>query len=482
MSNQPPDVASVLSKIVPTCEPAINEVRKVESVANSVRGLVERHSSHLPEVVGIIFGGSYAKGTWLRGDRDIDLFVLIDPSVDAGRFEQVGKEIGLQSLRRYRPYLRYSDHPYVEAWVQNTRINVVPCYRVEKGKWKSAADRSPYHTQFIAKRFDEEKKRQARLLKKFLKGLGIYGAEIATSGFSGYVSEVLVEKYRSFEKVLQAIANLKERQLIYVEYGDSGDANSYDPDIVRGFQSPVIILDPVDPRRNLGTAISPESVGKFIMASRAFLERPSEAFFSQAAKSRGLPKGQHSKGVKSNLLVVEFSHKQMSPDILWGQLKKSTNAISKQLEIAGFTVLRSSCIADEKESAVFAFLLESMELSPYTVRKGPDVFRRNDSASFVSNILGSGKIRKVLTVWVDGEMRTLALVPRKEIDARTFVRDLLTAGIKGSGVTKGIATGLKKGGKGLRIYSGNERKLGGLARDAVDELLSTDKRYFFPFM
>ena len=89
----------------------------------------------------VLLGGSYAKGTWLENDTDIDFFVMIEPHVERTEFEELGKSVGFYALKKYKPYLRYSEHPYVEGKVGETRINIVPCYRVEKNKWKSAADR-----------------------------------------------------------------------------------------------------------------------------------------------------------------------------------------------------------------------------------------------------------------------------------------------------------------------------------------------------
>jgi len=53
-----------------------------------------------------------------------------------------------------------------------------------------------------------------RLLKKFLIGTGIYGAEIAKEGFGGYVAEVFVLHYGSFLGVLEAASNFVEHQAI----------------------------------------------------------------------------------------------------------------------------------------------------------------------------------------------------------------------------------------------------------------------------
>src|ERR687895_22431 len=386
-----PDPSTLISKVLPLCEPTRSQERRIAKVAQEAKAHVDSYVAQLDDVVDVIFGGSFAKGTWLPDHADIDIFVKIKRSVGAEKFEEMGRQIGSKALKMYGPKLRYSDHPYVEVFVKNVRVNVVPCYDVEHGKWQSAADRSPFHTRYISRHFDNEKRREARLLKKFFKSVGIYGAEISTEGFSGYVSEVLVLKYSSFENVLRAAADWQERQIIAV--------SDYDSDFVKASNGPLIIIDPVDRRRNLGTAISPQSVAKFMLAARAFLEKPSLEFFKQGKS--------HRRGARKlllpNVLVVEFSHEKKSPDIIWGQLKRSINAIAKQLELAHFEVLRSYGVTDERTSAALAFLLESITLPAYTKKKGPEIFRKKDTSSFLLNR------KKPLAIWVDREMRIAML-------------------------------------------------------------------------
>jgi tRNA nucleotidyltransferase (CCA-adding enzyme) len=451
-----PDVSAIISKAFPFCEPSQNQERRITEVAQEVKTLVDRYVARLDDVVDVVFGGSFAKGTWLPGDADIDIFVEIKPSVGIEKFEEMGRKIGSETLKKYSPKLRYSDHPYVEAFVESVRVNIVPCYDVGQGKWKSAADRSPFHTRYISTRFDDQKRRQARLLKKFFKTLGIYGAEVSIAGFSGYVSEVLVLKYCSFENVLRAAADWQERQVISV-----GD---YDSDVVKGFNSRVIIMDPVDSRRNLGTAISAESVAKFMLAARVFLDRPSLQFFKESEHRDIAPA---SKLLLPNVLVVEFSHQKKSPDIIWGQLKHSINSIAKQLELAHFEVLRSSCLTDERSSAVLVFLLESITLPPYTKKKGPEIFRRKDTASFVSN-----RKKKPLAMWVDKEMRIVMLVDRNTTDARKFVKSLLLNDVEKSGISKDLIA------NEVQIYSGSDRKIKGVVKEAVGKVVSTEHLIF----
>src|SRR5215207_7971217 len=423
MNHSMPDPSALISKAVPLCQPTISQEHRIATVAQEAKALVDSYVTQLDGVVDVVFGGSFAKGTWLPDHADIDIFVRIKPFVGIEKFEELGREIGSKAHKNYGPKLRYSDHPYVEVFVKKVRVNVVPCYDVEQGKWQSAADRSPFHTQYISSHFDNEKRRHARLLKKFFKSVGIYGAEISTEGFSGYVSEVLVLKYSSFESVLRAAADWQERQIIAV--------CDYDSDFVKAFNSPLIIIDPVDSRRNLGTAISPESMAKFMLAARAFLEKPSLEFFREGNK-KYCCRGSSKKLLLPNVLVVEFSHQKKSPDIIWGQMKRSINAIAKQLELAHFEVLRISCVTDERNSAALAFLLESITLPAYTKKKGPEIFRRKDTASFLSNR------KKPLAIWVDREMRVVMLIERKATDARKFVKSLLLNHRENSGISRDL--------------------------------------------
>ena len=254
-------IDQVISKALILCEPQSKDSMKLHKIAQHVTDLIDKSITTIDDdrILGLSVGGSYAKGTWLTEDNDIDFFVKINPNVNKREFEQLGTTIGLSALRKYRPYLRYSDHPYVEAKIQKVRINIVPCYQVNRGQWKSAADRSPFHTIFMTENLDENMKGQVRILKRFLKSIGIYGSQLSVGGFSGYVTEILILRYRSFIEAINLVANMnRDKQLIALNEPDS----QYLP----SFNSSIIIIDPIDPRRNLGTAISAESLGKFILA------------------------------------------------------------------------------------------------------------------------------------------------------------------------------------------------------------------------
>jgi len=428
--------------------PTEKEQERIKKISEFALQLVKEQAAKHPEVIGVELGGSYAKGTWLSGEVDLDIFVKLKKDTDEKKFEVVGKEIGFNSLRKLKPYVRYSEHPYVEAIIEGTRVNVVPCYDVEAGQWKSAADRSSFHTKYILQSFDQSKKDEVRLLKKFLIGIGIYGAEIAKEGFGGYVAEVLVQHYGSFLGVLEAASNFTQHQVI-------GNPT-------KKFETPLIIIDPIDSNRNLGTAISAESVGKFILASRKFLKKPSLSFF------RTNPRQLSRKNLQ-NAIIVRFNYKKRSPDIVWGQIKRASNAVSGQFRLAGFDVLKSSAVTDEKSEAALLFLLRSLKIEKYMIKKGPDVFKRKESENYIVK-----NSKKTQLMWIDESAKILSLQERMHYDAKAFLQYLLRKNLSSSGIPRGLVPDIRKG---FKVLNGKQAVSKSIKK-ALSELITTDGLVF----
>ena len=367
---------------------------KKQRIAKKACDLVSQCIEKYSQVVGFEIGGSYAKGTWLPEKADIDIFVKFNKKTPEKNFRNIGTEIGFQSLKKYKPYTRHAEHPFVEAIIDGTRVNIVPCYDVNKGEWQSATDRSIYHTKFMSQKLSDSLKGEVRILKKFFLHIGVYGAEIAKEGFSGYVSEVLISYFGSFEKTIKKISELKKGQVI----GKS----------TRKFDSPVVIIDPVDNNRNLGTAISMDNLGRFVLASRAFLKKPSKKFFKKPVSKRIMKNN-------DKIIVVQFRFKDRSDDIIWGQIKRASNALKTQLELGGFTVLRNSSVKDEKENAALIFLLHAKKIENSLVRSGPEISSKEHCEKFIG-----ANLKKSQLMWINNEGKIQSLQKRKHNDVKLF--------------------------------------------------------------
>ena len=434
---------NIISKVSKSVIPSKMIEKSKKQIAELAFNLVEKEIKKFPEVTGLEFGGSYAKGTWLSKDADVDIFIRFKKSTSEEKFEKISKMIGFESMKKYSPYVRYSEHPYVEAKIKNTKINVVPFYDVKIGEWKSSADRSPFHTKFMEKSLTPKTRNEVRVLKTFLKSNGIYGAEIAKQGFSGYVSEVLVLNFGSFENVIKSISGIKENQVI-------GKTS-------KKFDTPIVIVDPIDKNRNLAAAISDENLGKIVLVSRAFKEKPTVGFFKNK-------KSVISKKHWENLLVVKFNFKIRSPDIIWGQIKRATSSLSTQLELSGFNVLRSKSHTDQHKEAYLFFLLESPKISEIYTKNGPEFFREGSSKSFISKNHKSTEL-----MWIGNNRKIISLEKRKHTAAAKFMTEFLKKNL-GTGIPKGLQSDFKRG---FKVSVGN-KNLSKSIKEAANELISTD--------
>ena len=425
--------------------------RKIEQektkIARLAFELVDKEISKYSQIKEIEFGGSYPKGTWLPGKADVDIFIKFDKSTSEKKFSDIAKKVGFAALKKYKPYVRFSEHPYVEAKVKGTKVNVVPCYLVPKGKWKSAADRTQFHTEFMLENLSGPMKNNVRLLKQFLKNNGLYGAEISQQGFSGYVAEVLIWNFGGFEEVIRSIAKVKPGQVI-------GKAT-------KKFDTPISIIDPIDSQRNLAAAISNENIGKFVLLCRRFLKKPSISYFKDQ-------KRKSSSELLKNCIIVSFNYKPRSPDIIWGQIKRAASTIGTQLELGGFKVTKSKAYTDEKKQANLFFLLESMVISKYYVKEGPEFFNEYDSSQFIAK-----NNKKSLSVWISKNKKILALEKRSENDAKKFLTQLLAKKLDKSGIPKGIKLDIKKGFK-VSLGSSSNKSI----KAQLLELISTDGAIF----
>ena len=440
----------ILSKINKLVTPSKSAEKHKSNIANEILKRVFEEIDGRLEIKGAEFGGSYPKGTWLPQSADIDIFVKFDPKVSEKKFSSIIIDVGKKALAGYKPYLRYSDHPYVEAVVKDTKVNIVPCYAVKLKAWQSAADRSPFHTEFMKKNLTASMKSDVRIFKWFLRCARIYGAEISTQGLSGYVAEVLVYNYGSFEKVVRAMACIKHGHTV-------GKASEK-------FDTPVTIMDPIDSKRNLAAAISVENMGRFVLLCRAFLEKPSSSFF-KVAKSTVKP------GALKNCIMVKFRCGDRPSDTVWGQLKRAASALALQMEGNGFVVVRygASSDYDKKRGAMLYFILESISISEMRTRKGPVFFSKDDVAAFTAK-----NIKKSLSMWVDSKGDVRILEKRNAINAVEFLKKALKSNLEKSGVPKGLHKEIRDG---FTITAGS-KVLGGLAGDALREIVAVDEKIF----
>jgi tRNA nucleotidyltransferase (CCA-adding enzyme) len=431
-------VETVIQRALGSVRPTPDEENLLQEKAELMLERTRSAAKPFAEVKEVTLGGSFAKGTWLSGYADLDIFLKIDVRTPEEMFERIGLKVGAEATKGHPRGKKYAQHPYTEADIGGVKVNIVPCYDVKPKEWKSAADRSPFHVELVRK-LPQGQKDQVRLLKQFMRGVGTYGAEIEIQGFSGYAAEVLVIQHHDLLGVLKSFAEIK---------------NQTDEMLLH-------LPDPVDPGRDLARAISNEKIAKMVLASREFLGNPSSAFF-------GKMHGKTRPAMKENVVALVFSHPKLSEDTLWGELRRTLRHVRRHLEEEGFKVARSLPASNNSDSSAFIFMPEFDALPHLQQRLGPTVDRRKETEAFVRV-----NRRKAKLVWVDDDARVRILQGREWTDFSSFLAWIAKAGARKTGASDEVGRGMARTG---RVLSG--RPLGRLAsstrwlREGMDEIAS----------
>jgi tRNA nucleotidyltransferase (CCA-adding enzyme) len=408
--------AEVLSKVTPSPKEKEHVLRLAEELKRKVQ--IASEEANVKAEVRV--EGSVAKNTWLGKEPEIDIFMRLPSTLSREIFGTICLEIARKATKGYKQIERFAEHPYLEAIVDSVRVNIVPCYKVEKGEWKSATDRTPFHTDYVKPLLNKEVCGEIRLLKRFMKGMGVYGAEIKVGGFSGYLCELLTLNYGSFEKALKAFGEWNGKRIIDYENHYRGREN----EIGKIFEEPLVIVDPIDKGRNVAAAVRRERLNEFIAASRAFVKKPDLKFFyPQDIRALNIEQLVHTLKIRgSAFMFLKFGKLKAVPDILWGQLYRSRKKLRTMFKQHDFSVIRGSIWSDEENFSVIIFELEQQVLSPSKKHLGPPIEKRMECERFLQKHLGASQT--VSGPRIEGG-RWVVETKRKHINAVKLVNEKL---------------------------------------------------------
>ncbi len=414
--------ASVLSRIKPK-EP---EKQKLSALADSLISRINAIVRTEGLDISAILVGSTARSTWLSGEHDLDIFIMFPPDVS----REYLKEKGLYVARKIAEQAqsseeRYAEHPYINAVFDGIEVDLVPAFGVASAaEIKSAVDRTPFHNKFVLSRIQGIED-EVLLLKQFLKGCGVYGSELRTHGFSGYLVELLVIQYGSFMQVLEAAREWKPGIIIDIEKHASIAHND-----------PLVVTDPTDPARNVAAALSLDNLCIFMDKAREFLKNSGSSYFSMQAvvplEDSEFKNMMDERGTA--LIAIEFPTPDVVEDVLYPQLHKMEDSVREMLERYDFCVYNSGVWADKK--AVLVYEIESGALPAMKKHAGPHVWAEEHAAAFKSKYTGSNAFSNVHI----RNGKYMVEIPRKY----TGAKELLEAELPKCGLGKHVALSIKK--------------------------------------
>lgn len=428
----------VLKQLIPTKKEAEETEKMFEAIAKFIKEKFAIQARLM---------GSSARGTDMRGDKDIDTFIFFPTTVSREELEKRALEIGKRVFEQFKGtyVIDYAEHPYTKGIIKGFRVEVVPAYDIKDIDHRyTAVDRTPFHNEYVKRNLKPAQRNEVRLLKKFLDGVGCYGSDLKTQGFSGYLCELLVLKHGNFENVLRAMQKFEFQQIIDIEnYYSEGDEFK----VKRMFENqPLIVIDPVDKNRNVAAVLSKERLARAIFHARQFLTDSNvEFFYPKCAKCE---KGKLMTLVKernTTIVAITFKKPKIIEDILYPQLRKFERALVKALKEEDFSVMDSWVFGDD-ECGVGLELL-STNLPKYKIIYGPPIFSSpQHQEAFV---------KKYKKVWFIEE-RFVAEVERSCRELNCFLVGWLSGDaeqLQLKGIPSSIAESIEKGFKFMENIS-----------------------------
>jgi len=354
---------TVLEKVLKKIKPVATS-KIVEEVLKDINDSLKEHNLRAEAILG----GSVAKGTYLKGKSDVDIFVKFNFKKYKGHALSPLLE---ESLKKFKPEVIHGSRDYYQFEKDGMSFEVVPVLDI---KTLDAADNimdySPLHVDWVMKNiagFEDD----IRLAKQFCKAARVYGAESYIRGFSGHTLDILVIHYKGFVHLLKAAQDWGDK--VVVDHGNVHKGKALEVLNIAKVQSPLIVIDPVFSERNAAANLNEEKFERFKDCAKAFLKNPSEKFFVE--KKIDLKELE-----KKGAVLLTISPVTGRKDVIGSKLLKVYEFLKKGLGEYG--VVDSGWEWEYGEDAAVWFLLEKKELSSTFVQEGPPLTQRPYVAAF----------------------------------------------------------------------------------------------------
>ncbi len=351
--------ARVASRIAPSPQLLERVARVSKELVEGVEKAARGRGSPL---VRALVAGSAARGTFLSDRLDIDLFLLFPPDLPRDRLREEGLALGAAVLSE--PEKRYAEHPYLRGRFDQFTVDAVPGFAItDPAHPLSPVDRTPFHQAYLLERETPAHVREIRLAKQFFRSLGVYGSEARTEGISGYLVELLILRFGS----LRGLLGSARRWRMPVRLEEPGHEPPRLPEEVA-----LILADPVDPNRNVASALSRRNLGVLILAAGGYLDQPSEKWF-EAAKPSRLTRSEAEQRLRSrdsHVTVLSLPRPDLVDDTLYPQVRKAERAVGEELSRSGFEVLGAAAGVDARRVHLL-FEVAHRQRSAVRLQDGP---------------------------------------------------------------------------------------------------------------
>ncbi|MFH0752389.1 MAG: CCA tRNA nucleotidyltransferase [archaeon] len=350
----------------------------------------------------IELGGSVAKDTWLKGEHDIDIYVKFDPKAYGKK--NISEILKKTLEKNYKIEKVHGSRDYYRIYKSEYIIEVVPILNITKvTQAKNITDVSPFHVKFVKKH--KKIVNEIRLAKAFCKSNNLYGAESYIQGFSGYVLEILIIHYGSFNKLLKEVAKWNGTIVLdpkqYYKYKNVMFSMNKSK-----LTSPLILVDPVQAERNAAAGVGENKYNKLIKLAKRYLKTPSKELFKR--KQLDL------KSLKKKAILIEATETKGKRDVAGAKLMKAFDFFIRELNTHDFEITESDWQWEQGKKAIMWFVLKEKKIAKTKKHYGPPL-RLEVS------------VEKFKKAWKGYKLETekdkcYVMIKRKYTDARTLLK------------------------------------------------------------
>jgi tRNA nucleotidyltransferase (CCA-adding enzyme) len=394
---------SILDDVIRKVTPSQEESAKVRDMTEKVMSTTREVAATYPMKLTVVLAGSFVRDTWMPHKKEFDVFIQFPENTTRQDLEVYGLEIGKKVVKALRGkfIIAFAEHPYVRARVKDYAVDIVPSYRVSSAaKIKSAVDRTPFHNRWLEKHLPREKSAQVRLMKQFIKAQGLYGSDTRVQGFSGYLCELLIVKYRTF-KALTRTASKWQPGKIFLDIHDHHKPS--ERSVIRFKGQPLLVIDPVDPERNVAAALSGDNFNRFVTACKMLVKKPTSSFFFKPEPKINISKlGTVIGRQKGSVYGILFPQPQIIQDVLWPQMRKAAYRLSEILKDNDFVVLQHGVWGDDeftKGNSMLLIDVKDQKLPQIKKLRGPPIKELKHSENFLKKYKPLGRTYKEGRFW-----------------------------------------------------------------------------------
>ena len=379
------------------CQQACPSRQEEERVRQAAEQAVSILTRRLPQSVTPFLGGSIAKGTWLKGVKDIDIFLIHETPEVLSEMQKAYPSLLKEVFGKVR--ILKGSREYYQADHAGFTLELVPILHIQHPREAvNTTDVSPLHVAFVKQHVKQP--REARLFKYWLRQKQLYGAETYRHGVSGYAAELLTIIFKRFEDILAWLA----RQDIPLKPPTPWE------DALGEREEPFLLADPVMPWRNATAAVSRENAERLVRFARECMEQPEDCF-----KAYEWP--YQPPYVEVSLTAREY----VTDDITGARLEKAYRRLRRLLE--PFHVVDAFFSYEGGRTARALFKLGTLRLPPVEERLGPPVTLREAAERFKRMHAGEEIIER------DGR---LILIRKRELrEPCDYIRLLRVEGVDG---------------------------------------------------